>query len=198
MGSASAVNTVRRSIKSRMAQQCKIDVQRRLSKTSIAVMGEGDVTQVVKDLQTAEDVLGASGRTVHEIKVGNQGTDTSGVDEWDLDTQISSGIAQTVKHLYLYDTTSLSDSDTAFEYSKWVNDDETQAGNSSFGEPETLAYADGAMALDDEEFNQAASQGMTMFASTGDSGSGCPVLSTLVCRSAGRRKSAILRRRHTS
>lgn len=81
-----------------------------------------------------------------------------------------------MKHLYLYDTTSLSDSDIALEYSRWVTDDTTQAGNSSFGEPEALAYADGSMALDDEELNQAASQGMTMFASTGDSGSGCPVL----------------------
>ncbi len=146
------------------------------SKTSIAVMGEGNVSQVAKDLQTAETFWGLPAVPFSVVKVGIQGIDTSGVDEWDLDTQISSGIAQTVKHLYLYDTTTLSDSDTALEFSKWVNDNKTQAGNSSFGEPEALAYADGAMALDDEEFNQAASQGMTMFASTGDSGSGCPVL----------------------
>ncbi|HLY02525.1 MAG TPA: S53 family peptidase [Candidatus Cybelea sp.] len=146
------------------------------SKTKIAVMGEGNVSQVVKDLRTAETFWGLPAVPFSVVKVGTQGTDTSGVDEWDLDTQISSGIAQTVKHLYLYDTTTLSDSDTALEFSKWVNDDKTQAGNSSFGEPEALAYTDGAMALDDEEFNQAASQGMTMFASTGDSGSGCPVL----------------------
>lgn len=146
------------------------------SKTSIAVMGEGNVSQVVKDLRSAEAFWNLPQVPFSVVKVGLQGTDTSGVDEWDLDTQISSGIAQTVKHLYLYDTTTLTDSDIALEYSKWVNNDNTQAGNSSFGEPEALAYADGSMALDDEEFNQAASQGMTMFASTGDSGSGCPVL----------------------
>lgn len=146
------------------------------SKTSVAVMGEGDVSQVVTDLRTAESFWGLPQVPFSVVKVGLQGTDTSGVDEWDLDTQISSGMAQTVKHLYLYDTTTLSDSDTALEFSKWVNKDDTQAGNSSFGEAEGLAYADGAMTLDDEEFNQAASQGQTMFASTGDSGSGCPVL----------------------
>jgi pseudomonalisin len=146
------------------------------SGTSIAVMGEGDVKQVVKDLRTAESFWGLPQVPYSTVKVGESSTDTSGLDEWDLDTQISSGIAQTVKHLYVYDTTSLSDSDIALEYSHWVNDDKTQAGNSSFGEPEALAYLDGAMTLDDEEFNQAASQGMTMFASTGDSGSGCPVL----------------------
>lgn len=144
--------------------------------TSVAVMGEGNVTQVVKDLRTAETFWSLPQVPFSVVKVGLQGTDTSGVDEWDLDTQISSGMAQTVKHLYLYDTTTLTDSDTALEFSKWVNKDNTQAGNSSFGEPEALAFADGSMAIDDEEFNQAASQGMTMFASTGDSGSGCPVL----------------------
>lgn len=146
------------------------------SQTSIAVMAEGNVSQVVKDLRTAESFWGLPQVTYSTVKVGESSTDTSGLDEWDLDTQISSGVAQTVKHLYVYDTTSLSDSDIALEYSHWVHDDKTQAGNSSFGEPEALAYADGAMTLDDEEFNQAASQGMTMFASTGDSGSGCPVL----------------------
>jgi pseudomonalisin len=146
------------------------------SKTSIAVMAEGNVSQVVTDLRTAETFWGLPQVPYSVVKVGVASGDTSGVDEWDLDTQISSGFAQKVKHLYVYDTTSLSDSDIALEFSKWVNDHKAQAGNASFGEPEALAYADGSMQLDDEEFNQAASQGMTMFASTGDSGSGCPVL----------------------
>jgi pseudomonalisin/xanthomonalisin len=114
-------------------------------------------------------------------KVGVSSPDTSGLDEWDLDTQISSGFSQGLKHLYVYDTTSLTDSDIALAYSHWVNDDLAQAGNSSFGETESLAYADGSMLVDDEEFNQAASQGQTMFASTGDNGQtaftgGCPVI----------------------
>jgi pseudomonalisin len=140
------------------------------------VMGEGNVSQVEKDLRTAEAFWNLPQVPFTVVPVGTPSIDTSGVDEWDLDTQISSGIAQTVKHLYLFDTTSMSDSDIALMYSKWVSQDKTQAGNSSFGEPEALAYADGAMTIDDEEFNEAASQGMTMFASTGDSGSGCPVL----------------------
>jgi pseudomonalisin len=146
------------------------------SGTTVAVMAEGDVTQVVKDLRTAETFWGLPKVPYAVVKVGASSGDTSGLDEWDLDTQISSGIAQTVRKLYVYDTTSLSDSDITLEYSHWVNDNITQAGNSSFGEPESLAFADGAMLLDDEELNQAASQGMTMFASTGDNGVGCPVL----------------------
>jgi pseudomonalisin len=144
--------------------------------TSVAVMAEGNVSQVLTDLRTAESFWGLPKVAYSVEKVGTSSTDTSGIDEWDLDTQISSGIAQTVKHLYVYDTTSLTDSDTALEFSHWVNDDLAQAGNASFGEPETLAYADGSMLVDDEEFNQAASQGMTLFASTGDNGEGCPVV----------------------
>ncbi len=144
--------------------------------TSVAVMAEGNVSQVVKDLRTAEAFWGLPQVPYSTRQVGVSSIDTSGLDEWDLDTQSSSGIAQTVKHLYVYYTTSLSDSDIALEYSAWVNDKLTQAGNSSFGEPESLAYADGAMLVDDEELNQAAAQGMTMFASTGDNGQGCPVI----------------------
>ncbi len=144
--------------------------------TSIAVMAEGNVGQVVTDLRKAETFWGLPSVTYSVRKVGVSSVDTSGIDEWDLDTQISSGIAQSVKELYVYDTTSLTDSDTALEFSHWVNDDLAQAGNASFGEPESVAFADGAMTLDDEEFNQAAAQGMTMFASTGDNGEGCPVI----------------------
>lgn len=144
--------------------------------TSIAVMAEGNVSSVLTDLRTAETYWALPKVPYSVRKVGISSTDTAGVDEWDMDTQISSGIAQYVKHLYVYDTTSLADSDIALMYSHWVNDHDTQAGNSSFGEPESLAFADGSMLVDDEEFNQAAAQGMTMFASTGDNGTGCPVI----------------------
>ena len=144
--------------------------------TSIAVMAEGNVSQVVTDLRTAETFWGLPKVAYAVKKVGVSSVDTSGIDEWDLDTQISSGIAQTVKQLYVYDTTSLTDSDVALEFSHWVTDHLAQVGNASFGEPEDEAFADGAMLLDDEEFNQAAAQGQTLFASTGDNGEGCPVV----------------------
>lgn len=146
------------------------------ARTSVAVMAEGNVTQVLKDLRTAEAFWGLPQVQYAVKKVGISSPDTSGLDEWDLDTQISSGIAQNVQKLWVYDTTSLSDSDIALEYSHWVHDNKSRAGNSSFGEPEALAFADGAMMLDDEEMNEAAAQGQTMFASTGDNGAGCPVL----------------------
>jgi pseudomonalisin/xanthomonalisin len=146
------------------------------SRTAVAVMAEGNVGGVLSDLRTAETFWGLPKVPYAVKKVGISSTDTSGADEWDLDTQSSTGIAQTVKALYVYDTTSLTDSDTSLEFNHWVTDNLAQGGNASFGEPESLAFADGAMALDDEIFNQAAAQGQTMFASTGDNGEGCPVV----------------------
>ncbi|HET6277037.1 MAG TPA: S53 family peptidase [Candidatus Cybelea sp.] len=155
------------------------------AKTSIAVMAEGDVTQVVKDLRTAEKFWALPRVPYSTVPVGEPSSDTSGLDEWDLDTQISSGMAERLTQLYVYDTTSLDDSDITLEYTKWVDDDLTQAGNSSFGEAESLAYADGSMNLDDQLLNEAAAQGQTMFASTGDNGSGCPVLAATGAPNSG-------------
>ncbi len=143
--------------------------------TAIAIMAEGDLTGVVSDLRIAEAAFGLPQSPVSIRQVGIPSPDVSGADEWDLDSQSSTGIATAVKMLYLYDTTSLSDSDTALEFSKWVSDDVARAASASFGECELFPYMDGAMVVDDETFLEAAAQGQTMFASAGDTGSFCPV-----------------------
>lgn len=146
------------------------------SRTSIAIMAEGDVSSVLGDLRKAEAFWGLPQVPYTVRKVGVSSADTAGADEWDMDTQISSGFAQTVKMLYVYDTTSLTDSDTTVEFNKWVTDDLAPVASASFGGPESLSFADGSMMLADQIFNQAAAQGQTMFASTGDNGEGCPVV----------------------
>ncbi|MBV8530615.1 MAG: S8/S53 family peptidase [Candidatus Eremiobacteraeota bacterium] len=143
--------------------------------TKIAVMAEGDVSQVETDLRTAETFWKLPKVRFVTRVVGAPSSDTSDIDEWDIDTQISSGIADKLKALYVYAVPSLDDSDITSGYEAWVQDNKTQAGNSSFGEVEAAAFDDGALALDDSIFTEAVTQGMTMFASTGDSGSGCPV-----------------------
>ena len=148
------------------------------SATTVAVIAEGDVSEVITDLRMAESIQGLPQVPVNVVKVGLSSPDTAGVVEWDLDTQSSTGMAQTVQSLTIYATTSLSDSDIANAYSKWVGDDSAQLGNSSFGECEYWAWLDGSMKVDDHLFMQAAAQGQTMFASTGDTGSSCPVAST--------------------
>ncbi|MCL6454028.1 MAG: S53 family peptidase [Alicyclobacillus sp.] len=138
--------------------------------TSIAIFAEGDLTGVLQDLRTEEQANGLPQVPVTVVQTGIASTDTSGADEWDLDTQYSTGMAETVKRLYLYDATSLTDSDIALEFNRFVTDDVAKAGSASFGEDETFAYLDGSMLVDDEVFAEAAAQGQTVFASSGDTG----------------------------
>jgi subtilase family serine protease len=145
------------------------------TQTAIAVMAEGDVSSVVTDLRKFESVNGLPAVSVSIVPVGAASTDTSGVDEWDLDTQYTTGMAGNVKQLYIYDTTSLTNQDIAAEFNAWVTQDVAQVANASFGECEFFAELDGSMAADDQVLLQGSVQGQTMFASTGDSGSFCSV-----------------------
>lgn len=144
------------------------------SKATIAIMAEGDLTQVLKDLRTAEAAFKLPQVPYTVVPVGIASPDTSGADEWDLDTQYSTGMAGTVKHLYIYDTTSLTDSDLALEISRWATDNKAKAGSASLGECEFFPFLDGSMVVDDNSFLEGAAQGQTFFASTGDTGSFCP------------------------
>ena len=148
------------------------------SATTIAVMAEGNVTQTIQDLRTAEATNHLPVVPVKVVQVGLQSPDTAGVTEWDIDTQSSTGMAGTVKQLLIYATTSLSDSDTALEFNRWAEDDLAKAGNASFGICEFFPFLDGTMVADDEVFLEAAAQGQTMFSSTGDTGSSCAVAPT--------------------
>jgi subtilase family serine protease len=145
------------------------------AQTAIAIFAEGDLTQVLSDLRTAETVNGLPQVPVKVVQVGLASPDTAGQDEWDLDTQMSSGIAKSVKTLYIYDATSLTDSDLALGFNRFVQQNVAKAGSASFGECETFAFLSGAMFADDQIFAEAAAQGQTVFASTGDNGSACPV-----------------------
>jgi pseudomonalisin len=145
------------------------------SGVAVAVMAEGNVTQSISDFRTNETGDALVQVPVVVKSVGVASTDTSGDDEWTLDMTASSGMARNVKTLYLYDTTSLTDSDIALEYNRWVTDDLAKDGNSSFGGCEFGPYLDGSMLVDDEILLEGAAQGQTMFASTGDTGSFCSV-----------------------
>jgi subtilase family serine protease len=143
--------------------------------TPVAIMAEGNVTQSITDLRTNEKAFKLPQVPVYVKQVGIPSPDTAGDGEWTLDMTYSSGIAGRVKALYLYATTSLTDSDIALEYNHWVTDHLTNIGNSSFGGCELFPYLDGSMLVDDEMFLEGASHGQTMFASTGDSGGFCSV-----------------------
>jgi pseudomonalisin len=129
-------------------------------------------------LRTYEKTYDLPEVPVTVVNAGLASPDASGADEWDLDSQTSTGIAQQVSHLYFYVATSLTDSDTALAISKAVSENKVTAFNMSFSECEFYAYLDGSMLVDDELFGEAALQGITPFASADDQGSACPVEGT--------------------
>ena len=145
------------------------------SKTPIAIFAEGDVTGVISDLRLAETANALPQVPVKVETVGLASPDTSGADEFDMDTQYSSGMASTVSTLYIYAATSMSDSDLALSFNRFAAQKLARAGSASFGECEIFAYLDGSMVADDNSFLEAAAQGQTVFASSGDTGSACIV-----------------------
>lgn len=145
------------------------------SKTAIAIFAEGNVTGVISDLRLAEKNNGLPQVPVKVIQVGLPSPDTSGADEWDLDTQYSTGMANNVSTLYIYTTTSLTDSDTALMFNHFAAQKLAKAGSASFGICEVFPFIDGSMLADDNSFLEAAAQGQTVFASSGDNGSACGV-----------------------
>jgi pseudomonalisin len=148
------------------------------SNTAVGIIAEGDLTQVVTDLRTYESTNDLPQVPVTVVNAGLASSDTSGADEWDLDSQTSTGIAQQVSHLYFYVATSMTDSDLALAISKAVSQNKVKAFNMSFGECEFYPYIDGSMLVDDQVFAEAALQGITPFASADDNGSACPAEAT--------------------
>jgi subtilase family serine protease len=146
--------------------------------TAVGIIAEGDLTQVVTDLRTYETNNSLPQVPVTVVNAGVASADTSGQDEWDLDSQTSTGIAERVAHLYFYVATSMTDSDLALAIGKAVSQNKVKAFNMSFGECEFFPYIDGSMLVDDQSFAEAALQGITPFASADDQGSACPVVGT--------------------
>ena len=155
------------------------------SNTTIAIFAEGNLAGILpdpanpsapNDLRQFESENSLPQVPVQIVPVGLGSTDTSGAVEFDMDTQESTGMAGAVKQLIVYDADSLNDVDLIPGFNAFVTQDLAQAGSASFGGCESLEYASGAMPLYDQIFRQAAVQGQTVFASTGDSGAACGIV----------------------
>jgi pseudomonalisin len=172
---------------------------------TVAVMGAGDSSTTVKDLAVFEQEhsLPKVPVTVTDIPKDGDFSDASGSVEWELDTQSSTGMAPGVKQVHLYFSQHLIDPDAESDFATWVDDPQgPKQANASFGECETTPanatlestipaqfnnnqdqnalYGTGAPnALEpvaDQTLRQGVLEGRTLFASTGDTGSSCPVL----------------------
>jgi subtilase family serine protease len=146
------------------------------SKTSMAIFTEGDMTVVKSDLAQALKADGQAPVTVKEVDVVGPFTDTSGTDEWDIDSQSSTAMSGGPKDLTYYVGNSLADDSLTPTFNRWVTDDTIPVANLSVGGCEALEYESGGLAADDLIFAEAVLQGQSLFVSSGDGGSQCSVL----------------------
>lgn len=142
------------------------------STATIGIITQGSMTQTVTDLKTFAANAGYPVPPVSVVTVGSASTDTSGVDEWNMDSQSSLAAAGgTIKSMLLYTANTLSDADLTTTYNKAVSDNLAKVINVSLGECETAAKSSGITASNDQIFQTAVAQGQTFSVSSGDSGS---------------------------
>ena len=143
--------------------------------TPVAIFTEGDPSGAVTDFRDNETNFGMPQVPVNMIHVGPAGTDTAGNSEWILDMTYVQGMAYNVKQLDLYVASSLAFSDLVLAMNRWVSDDVDPVMNASVGGCEAFPYISGDMLAGDMVLVEAAVQGQTLFASTGDTGAYCGV-----------------------
>lgn len=176
------------------------DAQRGAGQT-MAVFGSGASAGAISDLAKFENDnhLPAVPVTVRNVGPGPF-TDTSGAVEWDIDTQAATGMAPDASGLTLYFGANLVDATVEALFTTWANDPAGPAqANASFGECERtpldpiflqlpgdisqdptgtlgLALGNNLQLVAEETLRQATIEGRTLFSSSGDTGSSCPVV----------------------
>ncbi|GAP66722.1 protease [Mizugakiibacter sediminis] len=138
---------------------------------TVGIVTQGSLTQTIADLNTFTSNNGLPTVTTQTVNTNGTSSDTSGVGEWNLDSQdiVGMGGGQVGK-LIFYNIPTLSNADLTADINTIVSRNEAKIINVSLGECETDAQSDGSAAAQDQAFQQAVAQGQTFSISTGDSG----------------------------
>jgi len=170
---------------------------------TMAIIGEGNPSRLPVDLRTQEQRyhLPHTKLTVKCVQ-GSCGSDHGGDGEWVIDTQASAGMAPNNAGLTLYFAKSILDGDLNNSFVAWAHDPKGPKlasaslgecesspvnsvftgplgsidGNTASGPTALVAFGNGEQAAIDPVLRSAVLQGKTLFASTGDTGSSCPLL----------------------
>ncbi len=162
----------------------------------MAVMGEGATQGTIADLRAFEKERGLPQIPVKVTSVNDDFQDTSGNVEWNIDTQASTGMAPKASSETLYFAKDLTDPSVLGDFVAFQGDTSgPMQANASFGECEQdpsspvtgggvgtglggLAGTAGIMftAGAEDALQKATIEGKTLFSSTGDTGSSCPVV----------------------
>jgi hypothetical protein len=133
----------------------------------VGIIAEGSMSAVLSDLQaftTAHHLPAVSTQIV-----GSGSSDTTGDDEWDIDSQDIVGISGGVKKL-IFTVRPRCITATSPPTSMLVTANATKIVNVSLDECEEDARSDGMVAAVDQILEQAVAQGQTFSISTGDHG----------------------------
>ncbi|MDX6481994.1 MAG: hypothetical protein QOG85_2504 [Gaiellaceae bacterium] len=151
---------------------------------SMAILGWGVTTPVLADLRSFEAEWALPGVPLTAKYYGDASTpdtDDGGTIEWEMDTQASTAMAPNVISESLYFAHHNTDSDILASIAGWVSDRKGPLqASASYGECENVGNAgailtDGIQVPGDKVLEQAVIEGRTLFASTGDTGSSCPI-----------------------
>ena len=143
--------------------------------TEIAIFAVGDPSIAIADFQDNENRFGLPPVPVNVVNVQPATGDISGNGEWTLDMTYSQAMAWMFKQIDLYVAGSFSYADMTVALNRWANDDVAPVMNASVGGCELFPYQSGDMLVGDMILVEAAAQGQTLFASTGDTGGYCGV-----------------------
>ncbi len=143
--------------------------------TEVAIFVVGNPTVGISDFRYGETQFGLPRVPINEIHVQPQSADATGNGEWTLDMTYAQGMAYNLKALDLYEVATFSFTDMTVALNKWASDDRAPIMNASVGGCEVFPYQSGDMLVADMILVEAAAQGQTLFASTGDTGGYCGV-----------------------
>ncbi|MEO6921940.1 MAG: S53 family peptidase [Collimonas sp.] len=144
------------------------------SNTTVGIISEGDLTQTISDLNTFTDSNNFGTVNTSVVQTGTSGSDysdTSGLVEWNLDSQTITGASGgAVQQIIFYASPDMQFSSITASYNQAVSDNQAKVINVSLGGCESDTNSDGTQAADDNVFKQAVAQGQTFSVSTGDAG----------------------------
>jgi len=138
---------------------------------TVGIITQGKLTQTITDLNSFTSAHGFPTVTTQTVNTGGTSNDTSGIGEWNLDSQDVVGMAGgQVGKIIFYNEPTLANSALTANINTAVTANVAKIINMSLGECETDAHSDGSDAADDQLFATAVAQGQTFSISTGDSG----------------------------
>jgi subtilase family serine protease len=154
----------------------------------MAVFGEGQTSGPLSDLRIFESLNGLPQIPIKVVLTDGPNadySDTSGSEEWDIDSQSSTGMSPNALDEVWYFGSSLTDASVLTAMTTWTNDpDGPLQANASYGECEYSVAGSAAGVSAGQAYQEASEnnlmeanmEGRTLFSSAGDTGSSCPIL----------------------